>query len=159
MITWLVPHFIEVNRSEEARGGDQIYHWTFIRNTGPGCCHSVDSVPACEPNGSWFNSQSGHMPGLQARSPVEGTQEATTHGCFSPSLSPFFSLSLKIKNKILKKINILREVKRALWTSRLIWQLGGHWWPLREWFIEEARAEAKFQGFEERYFFPISLTK
>ena len=40
------------------------------------------------------------MCGLQARFPVGGTQEATTHGCFSPALSP--SLSLKI-NKFLKK--------------------------------------------------------
>ena len=35
----------------------------------------------------------GHMPGLQARSPVGGAWEATTHWCFSPSLfslpSPF----------------------------------------------------------------------
>ena len=27
-------------------------------------------VPACEPKGHWFDSQSGHMPGLPARSPV-----------------------------------------------------------------------------------------
>ena len=31
---------------------------------GPGYCGSVDWVPACEPKGHWFNSQSGHMPGL-----------------------------------------------------------------------------------------------
>ena len=29
--------------------------------------------------GHWFNSQSGHVPGLRARSPVGDTQEATTH--------------------------------------------------------------------------------
>ena len=50
--------------------------------------------------GHWFNSQSGHMPGLWARSSVGGTREATTHWCFPPSLSPSF-LSLKL-NKILK---------------------------------------------------------
>ena len=33
----------------------------------------------CKPKGHWFNSQSGHMPGLQARSPVGGAREATTH--------------------------------------------------------------------------------
>ena len=33
----------------------------------------------CEPKGHWYNSQSGHMPGLWARSPVGGAQEATTH--------------------------------------------------------------------------------
>ena len=32
-----------------------------------------------EPKGHQFDSQSGHMPGLQARSPVGGAQEATTH--------------------------------------------------------------------------------
>ena len=40
-------------------------------------------------------SQSELMPGLWARSPVGGTQETTTHWCFSPSLSPF----LLSKNK------------------------------------------------------------
>ena len=56
----------------------------------------------------WFECQSenqrvahsipslGHVPGLQARSPVEGVQEATTHWCFSPFPSPSFHLSLKI---------------------------------------------------------------
>ena len=37
---------------------------------GPGWCGSVDWVPACEPKGCQFDSQSGHTPGLQARSPV-----------------------------------------------------------------------------------------
>ena len=36
-------------------------------------------VLVCEPTGCWFDSQSGHMPGLQARSPDGGVQEATTH--------------------------------------------------------------------------------
>ena len=64
----------------------------------PGWCGSVDWTPAWEPKGHQFNSQSGHMPRLQARSPVGGAQEATTHWCFSPSLSP----SLPLSNKILK---------------------------------------------------------
>ena len=60
---------------------------------------------ACEPKGCWFNSQSGHMPGLRARSPVGGKREAT-NPCFSHTsmllsnvdvsvsffLSPFSSL-------------------------------------------------------------------
>ena len=41
---------------------------------------------------SLLDSQSGHMPGLQARSPVGGVQEATTQWRFSPS----FPLSLKV---------------------------------------------------------------
>ena len=39
-----------------------------------------------EPKGRVFNSQTEHVPGLQARPSVGGMQEATTHGCFSPSL-------------------------------------------------------------------------
>ena len=33
---------------------------------------------ACEPKGGWLDSQSGPMPGLQARSPVGGAREAGT---------------------------------------------------------------------------------
>ena len=57
---------------------------------GPGWCGSVDGALAYKPKGRWFASQSGHMHGLQARSPVGGAREATTHWCFSPSLSPPF---------------------------------------------------------------------
>ena len=53
--------------------------------------------------GSLVDSQSGHTPGLRARSPVGNVQEATTHWCFSPFLSPSFPCSLKIINKIFKK--------------------------------------------------------
>ena len=45
---------------------------------------------------------SGHMPGFRARFPVRGAWEATTHWCFSPSLSVSLPLSLKM-NKSLKK--------------------------------------------------------
>ena len=60
----------------------------------PGWCGSVDWVLACEPKGHWFDSQSGHMPGLRARSPAGGVREATIHWWLSPSHSP--SLSLKL---------------------------------------------------------------
>ena len=43
-------------------------------------------VSAFEAKGCQFDSQSGHRPGLQAKSLVGGTQEATTFCCFSPSL-------------------------------------------------------------------------
>ena len=66
------------------------------KQDSPGWCGSVDWVLTCEPRGHWFDSQSGHMPWLQARSPVGGMWEATTHWCFSPSLSPSLPLSLKI---------------------------------------------------------------
>ena len=41
--------------------------------------------------GHWFNSRSGHMPGLRARSLAGDMQEATNR-CYSPSLPPFPSL-------------------------------------------------------------------
>ena len=56
-------------------------------SSSPGWCGSVDWAPAYEPKGHWFDSQAGHVPRLQARSPVGGVQEATTHWCFPPSLS------------------------------------------------------------------------
>ena len=49
----------------------------FIKSTvenkkeAPYWCDLVGCVPACEPKGHWFNTQSGHMPGLWARSFVE----------------------------------------------------------------------------------------
>ena len=43
----------------------------------PGWRGSVDGVLACEPMGHWFGSQSGHMPGMQAKSPVGGTQDVS----------------------------------------------------------------------------------
>ena len=38
----------------------------------------------------------GHVPGLQARSPVGGAREASTHCCFAPCLSPSLPLSVKM---------------------------------------------------------------
>ena len=66
------------------------------KNYSLGWCSSVDWAWACEPKGHQFDSQSGHMSGLQARSPVGSIQESTTHWCFSPSLSSSLPLS---KNK------------------------------------------------------------
>ena len=68
-----------------------------------GWCGSVDWVLACEPKGHQFHSQSRHRPGLQARSPVGGAWEATTHWCFSPFLSPSLPLCWKINKYNLKK--------------------------------------------------------
>ena len=62
------------------------------KDFGPGWCGSVDWVPAWEARGRQFYSQSGHIPGLQVKSPVRGTWEATTYWCFSPSLSPSLPL-------------------------------------------------------------------
>ena len=67
----------------------------------PGWCSSVDWVQVCEPKDYQSGSQSEHKPGLCARSPVGGMQEATTQWCF---LLFLFPLSLKInKYFFLKK--------------------------------------------------------
>ena len=69
-----------------SNGGSKFF--TSKKNiTGPSWCGSVDWAPACEPKGRWFDSQSGHMPELWARSAVRGGWEATTYWYFSPSLA------------------------------------------------------------------------
>ena len=70
----------------------------------PGWSGSVGWAWACKPKGGQFNSQPGHMPGFQARSPVGGTWEATTHYCFSPSLSPSLPLSKINKSNFFKNV-------------------------------------------------------
>ena len=80
------------------------------QNYSPGWYGSVDRTLACEPESRRFNSQLGHMPGLQARSPDRGMWEAAyqcisfTSMFLSPLfLPPFPSLKSKI-NKIFKKV-------------------------------------------------------
>ena len=65
-----------------------------INATCPGQCGRVDWVLTSELKGCWFDSQSGHMPGLRTRFPVGGTREATTHWYFSPCLSPSLPLCI-----------------------------------------------------------------
>ena len=82
----------------------------------PGWCGSVDWVLACEPKGYWFDSQSGHMPGLQARSPFGGMQE-TINWCISCMLM-FLSLSISLPSPLPKSREIksfkIRRKKKAL---------------------------------------------
>ena len=59
----------------------------------PSHCGSVRWSLPCKPKSHGFDSQSGHMPGLRARSWVGGVQEEV-NWCFSPSLSPFPSLKV-----------------------------------------------------------------
>ena len=67
---------------------------------------------SCKLKGHQFDSLSGHMPELQARSPVGGVREATnrcfSHQCFSPSSSLLSSLSEN--NKILFKTQHNRHI-------------------------------------------------
>ena len=71
---------------------------------GPDWRGSVGWESFCGAKGRWFNSQSGHVSGLQARSPVGGRQQATNR-CFSRTSVSLLFLhplpSLKI-NKIFK---------------------------------------------------------
>ena len=52
---------------------------TFKTHSGLAGVAQWIELQACEPKGHCFDSHSGHMPGLQVRSPVGGAQEATTH--------------------------------------------------------------------------------
>ena len=71
-----------------------------------GIAQLVGRCPANHKVTNWrLDSWSGCMPGLQARPLVGGVQEATDQ-CFSPSLSPPFSLSLKINKMSEKKRSI-----------------------------------------------------
>ena len=70
--------------------------WPTNYTSSPGWCGSVDWAATCEPKSCQFDSQSGHMPGLWATSPVGAMWDATTYWCFSPSHSLSLPLSLKI---------------------------------------------------------------
>ena len=98
----------------------------------PGRCGLVGWVSSRKPKGGGFDSQSGHMPGLQAPSPVGGTCKrqlidvSLSHQCFSPPLSPSLSISLE---SIKKRENL----KKRTGTGCHIWlcvlcttQLQGH---------------------------------
>ena len=49
------------------------------KKTSPGGHGSVGWALFCRVKGHWFDSWSGHMPGLWVRSPVGGAREATIH--------------------------------------------------------------------------------
>ena len=84
--------------------GDEKDWWHVLVKASPPCpgwCGSVDWAPVCKPKGRWFDSQSGHMPGWQARSPVG--HETTTHWCFSSSFSHPSPLKINEQNLLLRK--------------------------------------------------------
>ena len=64
---------------------------------------SVRWVSSCKLKGGRFDSWSGYMSGLQARSPVGGVQEATNR-CFSHTRM-FFSFCFSLPSLLSKKIN------------------------------------------------------
>ena len=68
------------------------------KNALVGVAQWIECLPVSQSH--WFNSQSGHRPGLWARSPVRGAWEATTYWSFSPSFSlPSPLLNKNFKNK------------------------------------------------------------
>ena len=63
-----------------------------------GVAQWIEHQPAYEPKGRRFDSQSGHIPGLQARLPVGGVRKRGNHTLMFLSLS--FSLPSPLsKNK------------------------------------------------------------
>ena len=87
----------------------------------PGLCGSVGWVPACELKGCWFNSQSGHMPGLRARSPVRHMREAANwcFFCTSIFLSLFFSPFSSLSKTNKQKTTLFEKVKTNLCAQAL----------------------------------------
>ena len=75
-------------------------------------------APACRLKGHWSCSWSGHTPGVWARSPVRGLQEATDP-CFSPSLK------INKQNIYIKRDFSL--FKNGMFWSRITIYLEPHW--------------------------------
>ena len=66
----------------------------------PDCCGSVSWTSSHKPKGPQFGSQSGHIPGLRAKFPVGGVQEATNLFLSHIDVSlPLFLSSFPSKNK------------------------------------------------------------
>ena len=86
---------------------------------GPGWCDSVHQVPACKPKGPWFDSQSGHMPGLWAPSPVGDMQEISTYLLF-------LSLSVSFPSPLSKNKQIKYFLKMVLWQKHTVFALWVH---------------------------------
>ena len=80
---------------------------------------ALDWELACKPKGHQLDSQSGHKPGLQVRSAVEGLQEVTTHWCFSPSLPPSLTFSFKINKLNLRRKKYLKSKMLKAHTSKV----------------------------------------
>ena len=75
------------------RGNDIVIVLMIKIKFSPDWCVSLGWVPACELKGCRFNSGSGHMTGLWARSPFGSMQVATDVPL--PLFLPPFPLSLK----------------------------------------------------------------
>ena len=85
---------LDGQQSEKSQGICWQMLWWFNNVVMPGWCGSVDWALAWEPRCCQFDSQSGHMPGLQAGSPGW-----VQRGNWSMFLSLSFSLPLSLKIK------------------------------------------------------------
>ena len=70
----------------------------------PGLSGSVHWVPTCKPKGHQFASQSGHTPGLKARSPVAMCERQPRVEVSLPLILPHFPSLYKINKENLLKI-------------------------------------------------------
>ena len=96
-----------------------------------GWCGSVDWVLDCKTNGRWFDSQSGHMPGLQTRSPAGGRARGNQTLLL---LSLSFSLPSPIsKNNIFFFFKCSREQHVEVDTSWLECTKTSAWNKVRPW--------------------------
>ena len=59
---------------QEGRSGKYKDSWlVWFKNNEIALAGVAQWIERCKPGGQWFDSKSGHMPGLWTRSPVGGT--------------------------------------------------------------------------------------
>ena len=60
------PLVYVLNPLSHTSQGSNVLFFVFLNSIfcSPGWCGSVDCMLSCKPKGHWFDSQSGHMPGL-----------------------------------------------------------------------------------------------
>ena len=71
---------------------------TEMKNNCPDWYGSIGWALSCKAKGHWFNSLSGHMPGMQVHAWSGCIQEATDH-CF-PLISMFLSLTFSLPSPL-----------------------------------------------------------
>ena len=88
---------------------NQLYFYVLAMNNlkiilSPDWCGSVGWTSSCKPKGLWFNSWSGHMPGLWTRSPAGGVNRSM---CFSHTSMSLF-LSFFLLSPLSRKLSIYK---------------------------------------------------
>ena len=94
-------------------GASSLNNWKIVKKKNSSdWCGSVGWASAHKEKGRWFDFQSGHVPGLRARSPVGGVREAT-YWCFSYT-SKFASISFSLPYRLSKNIKSFKKEKKEL---------------------------------------------